>query len=229
MRSLVVTASTLLLLAACGGSEVLLPAVPSPPEGSDPAVLPMPEEEAPGSLSARLARGIELGLSPADSGFTLTIARGQAEPEVTNPLALMAGATRLSIDGEGLVSLSDLRLELDEIVLGPETFPPHGLHVVDVVAELELDVVDSDVSVDRAFALFTAEARLHVSWALLDRLGQRVKLRPIEANADVGGLYFVNDEGRAELELTGAAPGSLLLVADMFSLSDAAFSLRLTE
>lgn len=229
MRSLFVTASSLMLLVACGGSEVILPTVPTPPEGSGPPVHPMPEEEAPGSLAARLARGIELAVRPADSGFTLAIARGQEAPVETSPLALLSGATRLSIDGEGRVSLSGLELELDEIVIAPETFPPHGLHVVDVVAKLEMDVVDSDVSVDHAFALFTAEARLSVTWALLDRFGQRVKLRPIEANADVGGLYFLDDEGGAELELTGAAPGSLLLVADMFSLSDAAFSIRLSE
>lgn len=228
MRTLAVSASSLLFLVACGGDQVLAPTVPTE-EGSRPPILRMPEEEAPITLEARLAQGIELSLLPGDSGFSLSVARGQEAPTETKPIGLLDGLGRLSIDSEGRVSLAGFEVSLDDIVISAETFPPHGLHVVDVVAKLELDVVDSDVSLDRSFASFTAEAHLGVSWSLLDRFGQRVKLRPIDAHAEVGGLYQTNAEGDAELELMGVVPGSLLLVADMFALSDVSFSLRLAE
>lgn len=229
MRILQLSIPGLALLVACGGPDAPVPTIAESAPGSVPPVVSVPEPEAPKTMKERLEAGVELSLRTEGSGFTLSVSDDGQAPTETKPLEIEAGHAHLSLTSEGTLSLSGLEIALADIVVAAEIFPPSGLHFVDVRARLDLVALETAMSEDATLARFTGEAQLSVTWALLDREGRRVPLRPLSVQTELGGTLKGSAEGPVELEVLGIAPGSLLLVADRFGLSDASFSLDLVE
>lgn len=207
------------LAAACGGEEpaALIPVEPAP--HVEPPVIP-----APPSARQRLERGLLLALSPA-SEVRVRVRRAEEITEAAP--AVEDGRMSVRLGAAGLSS-SGLSVELADVDISPQSFPPSGLHLVDIRAGLALEAMRTTWT-GTASADFEATAQLEVDWSMRTESGS-LAIRPLQVGRlPVSGALWLTAADQVRLELSAAAPGMLFDVAGLAEVSDLSLALALEE
>jgi hypothetical protein len=207
---------------ACGGAEEPAPLIET---GGAIDVPPSDEPAPPPTASERLARGVDVALDAGGSAISVVVAR-DGRLEVARPIAA-AGEMAVRVATGALVS-SGLTIELADIELSRETFPPNGLHLTDIRGTIALDRLEASWDGEHA-ATFAGSAQIRVEWSLVTKNGT-LAVRPIEiSGVPVEGALAVGADERIAVVLNALARGVLLDVAGLAQVSDLSLELALSE
>lgn len=209
--------------AACGFDEPL-PAAPMYPEQVEtpPRVETPPP---PPTARQRLARGLLVELDSAESAISVVAAKSgeTADPQI---VPAEQGEMFVKLASDALVPAS-LAVEMADIVIARDAFPPNGLRLTDIRASASFSSMLT-IWADEGGASFSGDATVHVEWSLVTDNGVH-DVRPLDLRLPIQGELEINADDRVSLAIRGSAPGLLLDVAGLAQMSDLSLELRWTE
>lgn len=206
--------------AACGGEEEPLPILTESVMEPEQMAL-----DVPPTAHERLSRGVVLGLDREQSAISIAVTRSNVVYDA-RPRAL-DGELALRVRG-GAISLNAIEVELGDVMLPAEEFPPHGVHLTDIVGVLHVAPIKTTWS-DDANAVFETHANIRVEWKLVREDGT-LEIRPLEIeDVPLGGDLQISEEGIVRVEMRLMAPGVLFEVANVIEMSDLSMTLALSD
>jgi hypothetical protein len=211
------SAGLFVLLAACGGEppEIYTANVSEPPAAAI---------EEPPTTRDRLASGLVLGLDRDASAISIAVTRDNVVYDA-RPLAL-DGAVAVRVRGESL-GITSLTVEIDDVMLPHEEFPPHGIHLTAIAGAIHLSPLKPSW-IDENHAIFEARANVRVEWKLVREDGE-LEIRPLEVeDIELSGDLRISEES-VSLKMRALAPGVLFEVANVIEMSDLSLTLALTD
>lgn len=185
---------------------------------------------APETVRSQLAEGRTFEVLPEASELEVYVRTTREDAQSRVALDMLGGALELRVDSDGSLAMADVEIPLDDVVIGPEVLPPHGLHLTGVRLSSSVEIEgETSWSFDEREAFAEATTTLTLDWAVVTREGRVVPLGsqevgPIEIDAHV---FF--EDGRLAAEVNGAAHGPIWSWLGLVTLADPSFRLRLVE
>ena len=207
--------------AACGFEE------PAPLVRVDPNPTPPVEmEEPPPTAMERLSRGLALELDSNTSAVEISVSNASQEPSRVK-VQPSNGRIGVRVRQDTALASSGITIDVGDIAVAEEAFPPSGLHLTDLHGEVLFTEIDA-VWLDAHTASFGGTARIRIEWSLVTK-DSVLAIRPLEISAAmIEGELSVDGDDRLHLSLRGRADGQIFEVVGA-SINDLALDFSFSE
>jgi hypothetical protein len=209
--------------AACGFDE------PAPLVRVDPNPTPPVEMEEPPPPTAieRLSRGLALELESNTSAVEISVAHAQQGEPSRVTVQPSEGRIGMRVRQDSVLASSGIRIDVDDIDVSAEAFPPNGLHLTNLHGEVTFTEIDA-TWVDAQHATFGGTARIRIEWSLVTK-DSVLPIRPLDiAQAMIEGELSVDAYDRVHVTLRGRADGQIFEVVGA-SIKDLALDFAFSE
>ncbi len=189
-----------------------------------------PDISEPSDLRSRLAKGVVFDVTENIEDFAEAEAAAlRSEQAQAIDFEIVAGDFEVSANnssqGVSELTLSAIHVELGEVFVPPEFFPPNGIELTDIALALKEPMTASAFwSADKRSVGAEFSASLVLHWSVL-RDGRPVPLADIVVPAVPLTMTLHTDGGLDRISLSATHPGSFWRWAETFEFRDLAVAL----
>ena len=182
-----------------------------------------------GGTRERLADTLVVALEPGSSRVVVTVDRQyQGEMKRQLDLPVLEGSVALRTRPNDLVELTDLRVDLGDVVFNEYEFPPSGVHLTGItfalreVGEAPIEWVDGGAKL-RADGVVD----LVLDWAVVtdDRSALPLGTQQV-VGVGVEVEVSTTDDGKALVKVSGHLDGEFVTATGLFAISELSLELR---